>query len=113
MASSALAAEEAIDYLNLFNSAIAGDSDYLSTQLLYAFIHNTRTFINELAFQDATSQEAILNDLFAPSLTQETLTTMEYMMDELRTSKVQSQFAKSEKALFNVLDFKITYEKYF
>jgi hypothetical protein len=37
---------------------------------------------------------------------------MEFMLNELNTIAVQSQFAKSEKALFNVLDFKITYEKY-
>lgn len=112
MASSASASKGIINYENLFYFAITEDSAEISQQLLYAFIHDTRTFINELAFRDAISQEAVLYDLFSQYLILETLTTMEFMLNELNTIAVQSQFTKSEKALFNVLDFKITYEKY-
>lgn len=112
MASSASASKGIINYENLFYFAITEDSAEISQQLLHAFIHDTRTFINELAFREATIQESVLYDLFSKYLILETLTTMEFMLNELNTIAVQSQFTKSEKALFNVLDFKITYEKY-
>jgi hypothetical protein len=66
-------AEESVDYDALFERALTESNEQIANDLVDAFFANLRTFLEELAFRDAKTKQAVIDLFVSDYITSEQL----------------------------------------